>query len=70
MQWDWYTPDPKVIKTIRRRAAHVADVGNMQVWRSQQGFSRLIKEEGGKVFMSTIEFWSITEAVREANTRL
>lgn len=70
MQWDWYVADPKAIKKFKRRAVHVADVENMQVWRDQMGFSRLIKEEGGKMLISNIDFLTILEAVREANTRL
>lgn len=70
MQWDWQVADPKAIKKFKRRSAHVADVENMQVWRDQMGFSRLIKEEGGKMFISNIDFLTILEAVREANTRL
>lgn len=70
MQWDWYIADPKFVKTVKRRAAHVADVGSMQVWRSQQGFSTLLKEEGNRTLMSSVEFLTILEAVREANTRL
>lgn len=70
MQWDWQVADPKAIKKFKRRAAHVADVEGMQVWRTQQGFSYLLKEEGSRTFISSIEFWTITEAVREANTRL
>lgn len=70
MQWEWKVADPKAIKPFKRRAAHVADVENMQVWRDQMGFSRLIKEEGGKVFISNIDFLTIREAVEQANTRL
>lgn len=70
MKWDWYEADPKVIKQFKRRSVHVADVANMQVWRDQMGFSRLIKEEGGKMFISNIDFLTVLEAVREANTRL
>ncbi|AXH66918.1 hypothetical protein SEA_STARPLATINUM_209 [Streptomyces phage StarPlatinum] len=63
MVWNWVEAAPEAVEYYKKKkAAHVADVGDIEVWRDAYGYSRLIKESDGKIYISGRDFFTIKDA--------
>ncbi|WXW92661.1 hypothetical protein SEA_ENYGMA_208 [Streptomyces phage Enygma] len=67
MTWNWVMAAPDAVAYYKRKkAVKVATVGNIEVWRDAYGYSRLIKEESGYIYISGRDFFTIKDAENAA----
>lgn len=65
----WIAADPEAIKAFKKkRAVRVRDVNGIEVWRDLMGFSRLIREVDGTLYINDRDFLTIKEATEAAYT--